>query len=168
MLLEDGKRIDAFAALEMGLVGEVTEPGQVLNRARQLARHFVESNTVRSLVREGLVDHLTRVNQQESEALAVALCSPTMLKSLVERAVKKGDIKQSWMGWLMMMEGVMRQCFARVRHGGYVIEAAEHGLRCGDHLKSERPDIQWRGKRVEPFPLQVSSTRGGLLPSHDW
>ena len=116
VMLEEGTRIDAETALNFGLVAEVVDPDQVIERARQVARTWAAERKPRQILRQGLVQRLTAVNLQESMAIGRHMSmDASLLESMVKRAAAKGDAKQAWWSWRLMTEAALRLLLSRTR-----------------------------------------------------
>ena len=142
-MLQEGRRIDAHTALDFGLVAEVVRPDLVVERAREVALQWASENRPRPTVRDGLVEQLTRVNEQESVMFGQALCGRAFLESMVRQAAETGRVDQAWSYWRLMMEGPLLAALSGLKEGGHFVEVCEPGMGCGSHIKKQRPDVQW-------------------------
>jgi peroxisomal 3,2-trans-enoyl-CoA isomerase len=89
--LEDGEKVTAAAAAELGLVAEVVPPEELMAAAERHARDWLDQGKERGIVAEGIVERLKEVNAAESVALADAICDYPFLDSMIRftRAKKK-------------------------------------------------------------------------------
>lgn len=105
VMLEEGRRIDAKEARELGLVSEVVvtaseEDSEVLlERAQQVAEDWVEQNRKRPIVEQGLVEKLKGVNAEESQRLAEAFCGREFLERQQQFAQDRKKTSLAWMFW---------------------------------------------------------------------
>ena len=88
---QDGEKVTADDALELGLVVEVVPPDELLAAAERRARAWLAEGKPRANVAEGIVDRLREVNAAESVALADAICDTPFLDAMIRftRAKKK-------------------------------------------------------------------------------
>ncbi len=113
MLGEEGARITATEALQVGLVDEIIkEPGDLMSRAMERARQLADSGKPRRLVSQGLVDEYLAVNEKESDDIARGMTSPEFLQTqrrfLQERGKTQGALLMGllqltypvWSRWL--------------------------------------------------------------------
>lgn len=89
--LEDGEKVTAADARELGLVVDVAPPEQLMAAALQYARDWLAAGKPRKIVSEGIVDRLKQVNADESVALADSICDYPFLDAMIafSRAKKK-------------------------------------------------------------------------------
>lgn len=103
-MLKEGFKANAFEALEMGLISEVVPHEKLLSRAQELGEEWVRTGRRRRLRGGASVEEYTRVNTEESRALAEVFVSEKFLRTQLEFLRKKG---KSWTGtgvvlWIML------------------------------------------------------------------
>lgn len=107
IMLEEGRKIDAIEARELGLVSEVvaTTTGEdnseaLLERAQRVAEEWVEQGRKRLIDEEGLIGKLKEVNADESQRLAVAFTRREFLEIQEKFARERKKTKMEWMFWM--------------------------------------------------------------------
>lgn len=110
-LLEEARTIDASTALDFGLVDEIVQPEQLLDRAAHKARELVQAGSPRPIVSDGLVDQFLEVNSKESVLLAETVISSAFFRNQMKGAMDKKQQSLAWVFWAMskllpFMDGV--------------------------------------------------------------
>jgi len=82
--LEDGEKVTAADALEVGLVVAVVDDEELPSAAEQYARDWLAQGKGRSIASNGLVERLKEVNARESAALADAICDYPFLDAMIK------------------------------------------------------------------------------------
>lgn len=103
-MLKEGYKAKAHEALEMGLISEVVRHEQLLARAQELGEEWAKTGRKRRLRGEASVEEYSRVNIEESRALADVFVSEKFLRTQLEFLKRKG---KSWSStglimWIML------------------------------------------------------------------
>lgn len=89
-MLKGGYKATAQDALEMGLISEVVSHEQLLSRAQELGEEWARAGRQRRLRGGASVEEYTRVNIEESRALAEVFVSEKFLRTQLEFLKRKG------------------------------------------------------------------------------
>ena len=101
LMLEEGKKLNAAEALELGLVSEVVPggPTELIDRAQAVAEAWVAASKPRTCVRLDLIETLKEVNRAESKALASSFFTRAFFKSQYDFAKARNKTGAMWAFW---------------------------------------------------------------------
>ena len=102
MLGAEGWRPTAAEAHAAGFVRQVIGSGDVLAAAQVMGENWASSGRRRSVVEQGEVPTLLKVNAAESKALARAFVDTKFLSAMYEAARAKGKTKLAAAFWVLM------------------------------------------------------------------
>jgi enoyl-CoA hydratase/carnithine racemase len=99
LMLEEGKKLTATEAFELGLASEVVEGGsdKLIERAQAVAEAWVAAAQPRKCV--NLIGTLQKVNRSESKALAASFFTHAFFKSQYEFAKARNKTGAMWAFW---------------------------------------------------------------------
>jgi len=101
-LLDDGWRPTGSEAADIGLVTEVVQHSNLMDRAQQIAEDWVRIGKKRQIPADGVVDEYKQVNAHESVQLADAFLSKPFLKAQYQFLKSKGKTSNAAVFWLIM------------------------------------------------------------------
>ena len=99
-VLDDGERLGASRALELGFVDIVVDTDRVVSEALKIAKMWVLEQKPKLFA--GRTHILRRVNRRESKALAQAFLSRPFLERMHLMARSSGDTTKSIAFWIAM------------------------------------------------------------------